>query len=215
MSNASTEAVSFLELIVVGNYYQIAAAALLIYEQAIALGDEITYMWSFRKSNALFLLNRINILAMCVCLIFEACWRHDVLSCKFVENLENIVALASYLLWTVVSSLRVYAISDRNRLITFATFSLGIVPFVLNLYKVTRTSVLLFPVGQSKFCTVSVDIPTSIYDRLLIMARSCAIASEAIVVFVVWCFMPSGFKHFRVDSSKIPLSTYLWADGTS
>jgi len=133
MDSLPAEVISVLEANVIQAYIQIAAAALLIYEQLISFGEEVTYMWSLRHPRLLFLLNRLNTLLMCACFILRPFSSGNILSCRAYESLGNIFSLACLLLWPSLSSLRVYAISDRNPWVTVVNALLGLVPFFINL----------------------------------------------------------------------------------
>lgn len=149
MSSLSAEVIPVLEANVVQNYVQVAAAALLIYEQFISLGQEVTYgMWSFRHPKILFLLNRLNTYVMCVVFILRLFSSQNVSSCRVYETLGNIFSIMCLLLWTALSSLRVYVVSNRNLWITAAYALVGLVPFGTNLYGMTQESFQLRSLGK-------------------------------------------------------------------
>ncbi|KZT69375.1 hypothetical protein DAEQUDRAFT_262551 [Daedalea quercina L-15889] len=130
-------------------------------------------------------------------------------------TLQGGTLLVSLILWCIVSSLRVYAVSDRNKLITAVTILLGLLPFAINLWAEAHLSALIDPAGGFNLCaTFYSNLSVTTLTRLVIISRSCAVASDTIVVLVVWYFIPSGFRGICVDSESVPLTSYLWANGT-
>ncbi|KZT66765.1 hypothetical protein DAEQUDRAFT_729895 [Daedalea quercina L-15889] len=77
MSGPIAEATYILQIAVVENYLCIAAAALLIYEEVITLGDEVAHIRSPRKLGWLFLLNRLNTFALTASLILAGQTSYD------------------------------------------------------------------------------------------------------------------------------------------
>ncbi|KZT66766.1 hypothetical protein DAEQUDRAFT_729897 [Daedalea quercina L-15889] len=125
------------------------------------------------------------------------------------------VNLVSFLLWAALSSLRVYAVSHRNNLLTVVTVLLGLAPAGVTLYGVTQESAVVEPVLNFGLCFTNLNMSSTTANRWTIASRSCTIASDALAVLVLWYFTPPELKQVRIDSAQAeaPLFSYLWAHG--
>ncbi|KAH9834628.1 uncharacterized protein C8Q71DRAFT_859593 [Rhodofomes roseus] len=190
MSTPSTEVISVIGYHIIQNYFEIAAAGLLLYDLAITLDEELQYMWLFRPPSMLFLLNRIDMLAIVSIVLFD------------------MVTLLNLLLWTAVSSLRVYAVSNRNRFLTVISILFGLIPFIVNLFGAAQDSIVLYPLAQFGLCaTTNHNSPTT-------SIRAGAIGSDALVVLVIWYFLSCASTRFRNGSAGSSLSLILVRNGT-
>ncbi|KAH9925814.1 uncharacterized protein B0H18DRAFT_1008498 [Fomitopsis serialis] len=112
-----------------------AAVALLIYDWAITLGQELRYVWGskFRGYTLLFILNRINSLGMIVGILMGLTPWYTGEVCKAAVLVLASFQIMNFVLWAIVSSLRVYAISNRTVWISLLTFLLAMVPAATNI----------------------------------------------------------------------------------
>ncbi|KAH9912839.1 uncharacterized protein B0H18DRAFT_1051722 [Fomitopsis serialis] len=129
-------------------------------------------MWSLRHPSLLFLLNRLNTLVMCACFILRPFSPENILSCRAYESLGNLFSLACLLLWSSLSSLRVYAVSNRNLWVTIVNAVLGLVPFCVNLYGMTQESLQLWNLDSFNLCyAVSTSVTATIFNRRVVPSR--------------------------------------------
>ncbi|KZT69373.1 hypothetical protein DAEQUDRAFT_262392 [Daedalea quercina L-15889] len=125
--------------------------------------------------------------------------------------LLSFVSLATFLLWTIVSTLRVYTISSRSCIISLAAVVLGLVPFATNLYLMTQLqSIRLWPIAQFNLCSAVYKVDIS--DNT--MARGSAIASDVVVVLATWYFLPCGLRNLHAKSAELSVAGYMWKNGT-
>lgn len=215
MSSLSVEIVSTVRSNLIQKYFLVAAFSLLLYEQVLASGSEVKFIWHAGKPGALYLLNRFNTMMLCAWLMLGLWSSKSTSSCTAFSILSDVTTIASLLLWTTLSALRVFAVSGRNRVLTVATIALALVPVATNLYAITQSSIQFVPVGDFQFCAIVNGISATGWTRLTILTKSCAIASDALVVLVIWYFIPQAgnLKHNLGTSSRPSLSLLLWQNG--
>ncbi|KAH9925804.1 uncharacterized protein B0H18DRAFT_954994 [Fomitopsis serialis] len=107
-----------------------AAAALLLYDYVVTIGQESRYIWTDIHAGyaAIFLINRLNMLGMAISEIpvFPG-------HCKQIVAFWGAAALSTMLMWACVSTLRVYAVSNRSILPAAITAVLAAVPIAVNI----------------------------------------------------------------------------------
>ncbi|KZT70576.1 hypothetical protein DAEQUDRAFT_667465, partial [Daedalea quercina L-15889] len=110
--------------------------ALLLYEYVITLGQECRFIWTNGRMGyaAIFLINRLNMLGLALSLIVNVFASGTFMVChqSIVSIFWNMITLSTQIVWAGTSTLRVYAISNRNILLAFLTAALAVIPVGVN-----------------------------------------------------------------------------------
>ncbi|KAH9829881.1 uncharacterized protein C8Q71DRAFT_392556 [Rhodofomes roseus] len=193
-----------------------AAVALLIYDWAVTLGQEFRYVWrsSFRGYTALFFLNRINMLGMIVGILLGLVPWYSGEVCKAAVLVLASFQILNFFVWAVVSSLRVYAISNRNLWLSLLTFALAMVPFATNLYNYVESSYFISDFKVLVACEYTQNYSDSLGMKLLILTRVSVILADGLVLMVTWRHLRGTLKSSRIGTNRVSLGLLLLRDGT-
>ncbi|KAH9839145.1 uncharacterized protein C8Q71DRAFT_722156 [Rhodofomes roseus] len=109
------------------NCAQAAIIAVLMYEYAITLRDEVSLVWrSKATSTVIFYLNRLVMIGLVVAYMLDMfTWTTDVGRRKR--------ELVTYAEWAVLSALRVYVVNTSSWVATAATLAFALVPVAYNI----------------------------------------------------------------------------------
>lgn len=217
MSELEGEIAYQVQLGFIQNCCMVAVSGLVFYEHATTLSQEIELIWARKKSGVtvIFALNRWFTVGLAVSmLLLVPNWDTNI-ACEAVNILLPVFQLLLSIIWAAFSALRVYAIGGREWRLALVTLTLGIVPIATNLasdVKTVYTSIFVPSIG-----TLCNDIPLLSNDAniiLLVLTRSCLIASDAIILVVTW------LKTYRIKREadevnvKTSIVTLLLRDGT-
>ncbi|KAL1944509.1 hypothetical protein VTO73DRAFT_2939 [Trametes versicolor] len=109
------------------------------------------------------------------------------------------VTVIIYAIWAAFSGLRIYAISNHNRLVTLVVVLLALVPVGTNIYLETRLEDVYIPVIG---CVAEPNLSMDLFRTLSVTTRGCLTASEAIVIVVTWMnTRDEGRSSLRTSSS--------------
>ncbi|KZT07019.1 uncharacterized protein LAESUDRAFT_812368 [Laetiporus sulphureus 93-53] len=163
--------------------------ALVFYDYFLTFSKETRCIWSRKLSGAtlLFFVNRyLTLLYRIVMLIDILPWRSQSQtsgpeSCTGVQRIAEALTICLQLNMAVFTSLRMYAIWDKNCKIFIGVLLLGILPAVENLYYYTRIVpvVLVRPLIG---CGVYIYVYPRANDIVSIFNCIFAIASDAVVL---------------------------------
>ncbi|CCM00311.1 uncharacterized protein FIBRA_02341 [Fibroporia radiculosa] len=222
--------ISLLRANYISNYCELAVASIIFYDYAITLGQEIQLIWGRKPTSAIiiFFLNRYVVFAFgIVAILGTFAWSTDAgCACAAVIYLYDITSLALYGIIPLFSSLRVYAVSDGNWLLAMLTLMLGLVPLATNMFSAIRTSRPFVEfVGDLPVCTFTQFYSNSTHYKRVrvcgnldieftVATRTCAIASDAIVLLVTWWKTYSIKKDADRAHLKSSVATLLLRDGT-
>ncbi|KAI0725916.1 hypothetical protein C8Q72DRAFT_566109 [Fomitopsis betulina] len=188
-----------------------AALGLLIYDWVITLGQEARYIWSskFKGYTALFFLNRINMAGMIIGLLLGLTpWYTGEAAVLVLASFQ----IMTFFTWAVVSSLRVYAISNRGFSLALVTLALGLVPVGTNLFNYIESSYFVSTYSLFVECEYSQKFSDAIGFRLLIFTRVSVIVADAVVLFVSWRHLHGTLKTPHVGANRISLGALLLRD---
>lgn len=133
------------------NYCFIALSGLVLYEYIITISDEIQLFWDRRPTTWSFFLftsNRLIMIGLVVTGALTVAPADRVTSCKAISLPYGILQLATYTLWAVVSTLRVYALSRHSRhswYLSTATLGTGLVPLGINIFDLVKLTYSVLP----------------------------------------------------------------------
>ncbi|EPT04768.1 hypothetical protein FOMPIDRAFT_158377 [Fomitopsis schrenkii] len=193
-----------------------AAVALLIYDWVITLGQETRYVWhsKFRGYTALFFLNRINMAGMIIGILLGLTPWHTGESCESAVLVLASFQIMNFFIWAIVSSLRVYAISNRGLGFALVTLALGLVPVGTNLFNFIESSYFVNTYSIFVECQYSQKFSDAVGFRLLILTRVSVIVADAVVLLVSWRHLHGTLKSSHVGVNRSSLGVLLLRDGT-
>ncbi|KAH9829871.1 uncharacterized protein C8Q71DRAFT_887717 [Rhodofomes roseus] len=198
----------------IADYFQLAPAALLIYDCLLTIGSEVRFIWGSKTRAApVFFLNRVTMVGLAVTgILGMLSWPSTEMSthsCEGILITNEIFITASYIIWSWVSAIRVKALS-QSRALACVTLLLGLMPIVSNMVLYAKTKFLTVSLTPS-FTTCATDasispsldtrcasfmdsdiLATSPFDATLLLdavlyaSRACAIAGDLIVIVVTW-----------------------------
>ncbi|EIW51688.1 uncharacterized protein TRAVEDRAFT_75500 [Trametes versicolor FP-101664 SS1] len=149
-------------------------------------------------------INYVN-LAVFVVLLFEYFITIDcepaisLGNCEAINFMLQTVTVIIYAIWAAFSGLRIYAISNHNRLVTLVVVLLALVPVGTNIYLETRLEDVYIPVIG---CVAEPNLSMDLFRTLSVTTRGCLTASEAIVIVVTWMnTRDEGRSSLRTSSS--------------
>ncbi|PCH33319.1 hypothetical protein WOLCODRAFT_135054 [Wolfiporia cocos MD-104 SS10] len=170
-------------------YAQQAANCLVFYEYAITLSDEVALVWGSGGwlSKWLFLLNRYSILVYALLANMDVLPWNTIPSCVAYTVASILSELMTFVLWAVFSGIRVYAISGRRWYLVCLAVILGLVPVATNVYGIVETRYTIGEAGQNgdtAICYVFSFLSLTTSNMLVVITRSCSIASDILVLAV-------------------------------
>ncbi|EED79598.1 predicted protein [Postia placenta Mad-698-R] len=187
-SSAETQAIAFFQATFLNNYCQLSITTLIIYEHLITAAGEVRLLRErkFSSSGLIFLFNRYTLLAFGIInAVYVYPWDTPI-SCEAMSMLYDILQIILYAVAAAFSALRVYAINDRDWLSATLTLILGLPPVAVNNFYTAIASydTVSWIVGNPE-CNGGNDLSQSTENKLTIATRTCATASELIVLITV------------------------------
>ncbi|KAI0819588.1 hypothetical protein BC628DRAFT_1332462 [Trametes gibbosa] len=176
------ELIAFFQSVFINTCCPIAVLAWLTYEFLITFDREVDLFWrrNFTGASILFLTNRYLPILVNVLNISS-----DASICdSYVKALQTI-QLLQYVPWAAFSSLRTFALSARNWIVTTVVLLLSIVPIGVNFTQYHWLAVVNDPiVGCTKSSTVTLE--TAKRCVALKEIGTCLMAADLIVILVTW-----------------------------
>ncbi|KZT70575.1 hypothetical protein DAEQUDRAFT_725097 [Daedalea quercina L-15889] len=192
-----------------------AAAALLVFDYILTFDEEVEFIWS--SSNyvyvLLFFANRLAMLGLTVGSIVGMLPWYSGLSCTVINWALAAFQIFTLFLWGIISTLRVYAVSNRDWGFTLLTFCLGMTPIVTNLYANIKAVYFPMVAFTYTYCGGDIEYSVGVANRLIITTRACLIASDLLVVLIAWYQLHASVTTVRL-SVRSTLATVLLRDGT-
>ncbi|EED82261.1 predicted protein [Postia placenta Mad-698-R] len=164
---------------------------LLSYEYFITIGSEINMIWCHRRTTpsfCLFLINRVNMLGLIVTGVFITMPASKLTSCEATVLPYNVFHVATYATWAGLSTLRVFALSGRNVLLTGITL-------------------------VTALFTLSINILAECY-RLPVCTASglSSMISDTIVVVITWYYTYAQYRNTHMLKMQASLTGMLLRD---
>ncbi|KAH9925809.1 uncharacterized protein B0H18DRAFT_1211360 [Fomitopsis serialis] len=150
----------------------------------------------------------------------------------------DVVAISTMLMWACVSTLRVYAISNRGVLLAATTAALAAIPIAVNIFSYIKTKSFLESFDASRMCNENYTFSTqttnelsdsaltpndslaetaawSIDDRIVILSRASTTASDLMVLIVTWWQLSGTLRSSTQKRNRSALVVLLLRDSTS
>jgi len=227
-ADAAEQAQAFAALIaakynemMLANFCAVAATTLLLYDYAVTFPREVRCIWGrkFTWATVLFLLNRYLTLLNRVLMIVDMLpWQNlpqatADKTCESVLRLSEVVTIILELVSMSFSSLRLYAIWEKDRRIMAVIALLGLVPPGINMFYYTTLTIVSTPppfVG----CGEYVSLTTEQSNIIAYFNVVFAIVSDAVVLILVWLRTYTIMREISKFGDGPHLSTLLLRDGT-
>ncbi|EIW53843.1 uncharacterized protein TRAVEDRAFT_51584 [Trametes versicolor FP-101664 SS1] len=174
----------------------VAVTALLLYDIFLTSGQEFRYIWRKPKnwiSRTLYACNRYMFLLN---LLLNLGTIPSISDIRYMFILTDVLELLNLVGSAMFTTLRIYALSRKNRILSGIALVLSMAPFVINVS--TRYQQLLSnlpaPLNCVKINTASRNLEigntcimlTRLYDRLTIASRGSLILAESLAIAVTW-----------------------------
>ncbi|KAL7285753.1 hypothetical protein ACG7TL_000862 [Trametes sanguinea] len=184
------------------------ACTLLLYDWLLSFSQEVRFGWPQLKTgaSALYLLSRYSIIIMYLINFYQAhtleVHRQFAVfpdndlprsfdSCKGIAWFNNVVSAFILLSPAVFSTLRVYALTGRNKHLSALTFLLGIAPFAVNVTTDYKNQIMILP--DPLGCGAINTAPPRLQWALTLTSRIPAILCDILVIAITWV------KTFRIN----------------
>ncbi|EPT04672.1 hypothetical protein FOMPIDRAFT_1156976, partial [Fomitopsis schrenkii] len=198
------------------NCAQAAIVAVVAYEYAITLQNEVNLIWGGKTtSSTIFRLNRLIMIGLVVAYVLDMFTWTTNMSCRVVSVLYVVLELLTYLEWAVVSALRVYVMYSQFWLPATATLMFALVPVAFNIFTCSQTTYLAIEIMPGMTVCDSMPRYSGIIGRrAVIISRTFAITSDLVVVSVtLWRTLDHACGLVRSRERKT-LPDVLLRDGT-
>lgn len=198
-------------------YFEVATNAIVLNDFFATFPAEVELIWKRELSSftaVLFLLNRYNTLLEAVLTsAFYFCPRIRRPLCKFDMAQECVSNLVSFAAWAGFCALRIIGIGNNNTPWAVTAFTLGMVPFCINLY-VDTMEILHMEIIEGSLCTSSWILPKRWNDISEIATRVSLILCDLIVLYVTLSKTYISRKAALTVPVRSSLRMRLMKDGT-
>jgi len=212
----AAEGDELLQQISIENYAFVAAAALITYEHFLVMKQEIELISDHKiTSVACILLNRLSMTGIAVTNVLLMLPWSNPTSCAILQITYDTFRLMITSVSIAVAAIRVYVVSGKNWHLVVPTILLGLVPIGTNITLWSKSLFnIVLNISSSTFCANESFVSIMAQNRMEIVTRSCAIASEIFVVVVTWIKMYNSVQIIP-GHSWLTLPMLLLQDGTS
>ncbi|KAL7280273.1 hypothetical protein ACG7TL_005186 [Trametes sanguinea] len=193
------------------NRIGLASLALLAYEYLITFTDEVRLIWLHKKTGATFLFLIIRYHAMITLLILQSLTFLPVSDevCSMYAKVQVPLQFTEFVPWAAFSSLRVLALSRMNYPLASLVFVLACGPFAVNVWQVRVAGIFGFNIPVAGCFGASGESPSQAKIGVII-ARTCAMAADSLVIAVSWWYGATtstfrGLRHQRVSLAQVIL----------
>ncbi|KAI0728325.1 hypothetical protein C8Q72DRAFT_795330 [Fomitopsis betulina] len=217
MSLSPSEQVLNAQQIGLTAYMSVAFSTVIFYDHIITTADEIDYIWRgkhrFNGASYIFLANRLAALVYGVGLLAQIFNWDTKLGCIIVSLVFYASNIVLYLVATVFSALRAYAISGEVSLVAGLVFALGLGPVCINTYEViASSSFFVIWTGNIPVCAQASRYNVKVAQTLYCVSGALAILSDMIVIAVTWYRTHTFGKQAR--HNRTPFMRMILRDGT-
>ncbi|KZT72963.1 hypothetical protein DAEQUDRAFT_722602 [Daedalea quercina L-15889] len=138
---AGTDSTIYSESVTIGYVYA-AFAMVIFYDYVLCIEQEINLFWRKKIFGAplIFLANRYTLLMYGVgCALQVPLWTRPM-ACEAIDLVFYIANMLLFAIAGIFAALRVYAISNRNKVVGIGVLTVGMAPAVVNLYTTVAQS---------------------------------------------------------------------------
>ncbi|KAH9950279.1 hypothetical protein B0H21DRAFT_565163 [Amylocystis lapponica] len=137
-----------------------------------------------------------------------------ILSCKAVNLPVIVLQILELTAVACFTALRLYSILSKSVRLPILILLLGLVPVAADIFSASRMrySFTENPTTGG-ICDISVLISPAMYNKFFILSRGCLIASDALVVGIVWFKIRMYITGWKFQTVFTPLSQLLMHDG--
>ncbi|KAH9920640.1 uncharacterized protein B0H18DRAFT_1023774 [Fomitopsis serialis] len=216
----------------VEDYGAAAVTTFIIYDYLLTLGDEVELVWSLKPSasSVVYMLSRYPLLfyvifpwiiytnpgltpSLSMCLFTER-----PCSCTGLSITSDVMATTFVLMVAAFGALRIYAVSGRDWRLVLPALALGLVPAVTNLYDYAKSAYEIVELtGGSSACSQVQSLSRHLSKTsatVVIISRTCAVASDMIVIFAICWYSRRHIKLANHLKNKRPsLMMLMTRDG--
>ncbi|KAI0800382.1 hypothetical protein C8Q74DRAFT_1214346 [Fomes fomentarius] len=212
MFSGSVVGVSDMESLYRGDFCATAVLSFLVYDWMISLGDEVAFIWSSTNkrtvASCVYFLNRYTlIMDGTICVITS--YPLPILTCQSIIWIHRFLPAVQELAAAAFATLRIYAVSDRNWLLSTVTLLLLLVsPLMALICDISLIDIKDLPLPLNCIMVVKT---TDTFVRLSMISRGCSIAAELLVAGITWWNAHKGRrlqKGFKVKHSMQDVMLY-------
>jgi len=169
-------------------YGAAAVTTFIIYDYLLTLGDEVELVWSMKPSASsvvYYVLLRYPVLLYVIIPWISSTNPGLTASvCTGLSITSDVMATTFIIMVAAFGALRIYAVSGRDWRFVLPALALGLVPAVTNLYDYAQSAYEELPDGSS-VCSQVQSLSRHLSKELVIISRTCAVASDMIVIFAI------------------------------
>ncbi|KAI0714146.1 hypothetical protein C8T65DRAFT_828873 [Cerioporus squamosus] len=208
---ASAAIVAVFDIIYSGNYCNMAASILFIYDTFVTFDREVACFWTAKRTGGaslLFFANKwINMTYYVMLLVSFISFPSDK-SCSRFSIATYAMLILQYIPGAVFSALRAYVLSSRKLVgILVASLSLAPVGANLALYGYQLSGENIQPFG----CVRTVNTTDALGIRFVLISRVPLIVADLILIYITWTKLSSRDALKNIGQSKrLSLSTILF-----
>ncbi|KAI0737642.1 hypothetical protein C8Q80DRAFT_1212405 [Daedaleopsis nitida] len=201
--------IAIVEQIHIEQLCEVAVTALLVYEWAITLSQEVEFFWKAPLTGAtiLFALNRY-IIALSYATAYIP--SQSLSSCKVIAFLEYSFEISAYIPWAAFSAMRAYALSGRRWYIMTWVLLMSCIPIILNLIQVYWLYAVINPFAG---CSTGTKMSDSLQTIFTIISRTSLILADTIAITTTWITMHDTIRIGNLQATPL-FSRLFLVDGT-
>ncbi|KAH9829077.1 uncharacterized protein C8Q71DRAFT_863522 [Rhodofomes roseus] len=203
MSDSATQEITaILQLASVENNCVLSAFTIYLFDRCLAFGQEVELIWCRPRS-----------------VVSALAWQTYIAATVF--------EIMYFAVLSLISALRVYAISSQDWRVPLIVFMLAIMRSAFQIFKVVTSSCTavppplgsaigsLAPQYETIICLAyfNADVDTNA-NAVITVALAASIAADAIVLIVTWCRTYRIRRLARQENIHAPLTSLLLRDGT-
>ncbi|TBU37723.1 hypothetical protein BD309DRAFT_904714 [Dichomitus squalens] len=198
--------------IMTGNYCEVAATAIFVFDSIITTGEEIRCFWGRNITGAaiVFWLNKymtMLFLGWGLATFLKLSDKSCAMSSKSIVVIDCLL----FIVLAAFTAIRVYALG-RSLNLCAITAVLSLVPLGINFvaFRFGVTGKNIFPFGCITIDSQSIGLT----QKFVIIARSCSIAADCLAIGSTWLALGLPHANSRGGILKGSISSALLLDGT-
>lgn len=191
-----------------------AVTSLAIWEFIITISDDVRIVWRRPVTVSSVLLGSVRwCMLLTAVLGLPPATPKDCPSVTLLDFALNIVGFAQT---AVFSALRIFAVSNRNYLLSAIVLALSCVPVVTNtmLAAIQRHSYVVDPLTGRNCITMMSPSMQATFGILLYVTRSSLVIADSMVLVTTWIKTYSQWRRAQAVRLHLPITVCFLRDGT-